>query len=721
MAVQTSGKALWTPATMNLRRGRNPYFVGREQILADIRKKFDDPDTSGKIIALVGMGGAGKSSLALEYALARKLQYDIIWWVTADNPARIAAEMAALGVKLDEQLAAETDLQTVCRAAVRELERRDGWLLIFDNALFPDQLSPFVPWGGAGHILITSRNIQWEPMSKAVPVPPWSRHESVAFLHKRIQGFKDDAVAEKLAAALGDLPLALEQAAACIEQTHVTPAVYLRRFEAYWGELLQRGTPAGEHPNFAAMAWELSFRQIETLDPVAGDLLNLCAFLGPEEIPISMLRDGATLLPQPLSAAAATPMGLTSPMTTLRQFSLAETPDKSVGIHRVVAMQARQRLSDQDRMKWSTAAVNLASQAFPFDSQNHNTWAICSKSLPHVLAATDYAREGHAPAKAVIDLLDRAGKFLLKQGQWQLARDTLEKALAMVNSTYGTRSPRYADIANNLGRARHRLGDFTNAMNLFESAMQIDGVLYGSQDPHMAAVANNFGMTLAAMGKPELAKERFQNALKVYEAHYGPEHLKVASVLNNLGFVLTQLNDLAGAQTALQRAMSIAEKNYGANHPNVACIVTNLAGVLKAHGQLDEAGHLYTRALGINEEAFGPDHAMVARDLTKVGQFMLDKGDFASAVQHLDRAVKISEATLGPNHPRTIARLSELGRAFTFAGNTDRAAQCFVEATKRSRPTPQIPAAKAPAVAAAAAVDEESFSDEEVPFRDPTD
>ena len=449
----------------------------------------------------------------------------------------------------------------------------------------------------------------------------------------------------------------MEQAAACIEQTHVTPAVYLRKFEAYWGELLQRGTPAGEHPNFAAMAWELSFRQIETIDPIAGDLLKRCASPRPRGNP----RQHVARWSQPPAPA---PWRRSDHSHGLDQshdhapaiLACPETPDKSVGIHRVVAMQARQRLSDRDRIKWSTAAVNLASQAFPFDSQNHDTWAICSKSLPHVLAATEYAREGHAPAKAVIDLLDRAGKFLLKQCQWQLARDTLEKALAMVNSTYGTKSPRYADIANNLGRARHRLGDFSSAMDLFESAMQIDGVLYGTQDPHMAAVANNFGMTLAAMGKPAQAKERFQNDLKVYEAHIAPEHVKVASVLNNLGYVLTQLNDLAGAQTCLQRSMSIAEKSYGINHPNVACIVTNLAAVLKAHGQLDEAGHLYTRALGINEQAYGPDHAMVAGDLTKVGQFMLEKGDFARAVTHLDRAVKISEATLGPNHPKTVAR-----------------------------------------------------------------
>jgi tetratricopeptide (TPR) repeat protein len=111
---------------------------------------------------------------------------------------------------------------------------------------------------------------------------------------------------------------------------------------------------------------------------------------------------------------------------------------------------------------------------------------------PHALAATEYARDGHAPAKAVIDLLDRSGRFMLKIGQAATARDTLEKALTMVKATYGERSPRTADIANNLGRAKHRLGDFSDAMGLFESAMQIDGMLYGANDPHMATVAQQF-------------------------------------------------------------------------------------------------------------------------------------------------------------------------------------------------------------------------------------
>ena len=103
---------------MNLRRGRNPYFVGRDQILGDIRSKFDDPEGAAKIIALVGMGGAGKSSLALEYAMARKLQYDIIWWITADNPARITAEMAAGGSGSRNNSPAETD------SASRQSRRR---------------------------------------------------------------------------------------------------------------------------------------------------------------------------------------------------------------------------------------------------------------------------------------------------------------------------------------------------------------------------------------------------------------------------------------------------------------------------------------------------------------------------------------------------------------------------------------------------------------------
>ena len=685
-------KGLWETSVWNIQQERNPYFVGRDEQLAAIKRGFDEAKNSHPVQALVGMGGSGKTSLALEYAHSRKMKYELIWFIHAENQVRMAADMAALAQRLDPH-ADDGDLQLACRRALRELERREEWLLIFDNAQFPTDLASYIPWSGSGHVLITSRNMEWKPMADTILIQPWKRDESIAFLSRRLKNFKDRSLANQLATALGDLPLALEQACACIEQTRTSPQNYLRQFENYWGELLTRGATATERPNFAAMAWELSFRQIEAIDPVASDLLTLCSLLGPDEIPLRLFRDGSMLLPQSLSDAAGIDLsGLRGPMATLRQFSLAQSDEKAISVHRVIAGLVRQRLGDQELMKWATIAVNLASQAFPYDSQNHETWAQCTESLPHALAATEYARDGHAPAKAVIDLLDRSGRFMLKIGQAATARDTLEKALTMVKATYGERSPRTADIANNLGRAKHRLGDFSDAMGLFESAMQIDGMLYGANDPHMATVANNFGMSLAAMGEPARARERFEKALKVYETHYGQDHLKVGSVLNNLGYVQMQLGDLAGARSSLQRALGIAESSFGPNHPNVACILANLAGVLKLHGLMDEAGHLYSRAMAIDERALGPNSPALARDLGKMGQFLLERGNLAGAVQHLDRCVRICESQLGENHPTTVNRLNDLGKAFTAAGNAQRAAECFVKANERSRKRDSAPA-----------------------------
>jgi tetratricopeptide (TPR) repeat protein len=679
MLKSIPGRPKGPPPVWNLFQRRNIHFVGREGHLQGLEHGFALAATP-RPRALTGAGGSGKTALAIEYAYSHQDQYDIVWWIRADTQASIAADLAALAPKLARSAQVFDTPRQACNAVIDELQRRDRWLLIFDNARRPEDLKPFLPAKGHGHVLLTSGNSNWESIAAVMPVNSLVRKESIEFLRVHLGGIEDAHAADQLAAALGDLPLALEQAAACINQANMTLADYLYDFENFWAEMLDHGRPMGPYPISAAMAWELSFRRMALLNPGAAQLLTLCGFFAPDEIPLPMIQNSLGALPDELAQTLQHPVDLHSALNTLEQFSLAKSAEQMISVHGVIGAMAQDRLSNIDRMSWATIALQIASTAFSFDSQNPNSWPACGEVLPHVLAATMHAQGAGVASQTVVDLLSRTGRFLLKLGNYGEARTLLELAHAQVKTTYGPQSAQAADIANNLARVRHRLGDLAGASALYDVALQIDRKIYGPGDPHLATVANNSAMTLVELGKLEAAKERFQWAIEVYQKSYPTHHPKIASVMNNLGFVLMQLKDYAAAKQWLEQALTITESTFGVGHPQVACIAANLGGAVRAGGDHAQARKLLDRALLIDETAFGPNHPAVARDLLNMGQLLSDQGNFDAAVKTLERALTITEAAYGGEHRETALCLNELGRALRGTGDINRAVDCLMRA-----------------------------------------
>jgi tetratricopeptide (TPR) repeat protein len=666
------------PPVWNLNQARNPFFSGRERLL----RELDGGEKPRSIQVLVGQAGTGKTSIAVEYAYSRQENYDIVWWVRGDTHATLAADLAALAPRLTNQPMPFSGPRQASAAAMEELRRRDRWLLIFDDIKRPQDLAPYLGAGLKGQVLITSTSLNWETPAVCHLVEAWSRSESVDYLEKRLRTTQGRQDADQLASALGDLPLALEQAAACIEQSLISYYDYLSDFENLWAELIGTRRKVGPYPTHVTMAWELSFRRIEMLNHTSAQLLTLCAFFASEKIPLQMILDAAHELPREMEAGIKDSASLNEAADILQKFALARFDHDTIWVHGVVSALIQDRLSNADRAAWATMAAYIAMNAFPFDSQNPQTWRACLDVLPHVLMATTNAQNAGVASQVVIELLSRTGRFILKQGQYGDARDLLQMALSLVGNT---KSALASDIGNNLARALHRLGDLSAASNLYENALQIDRAIYGPGDARFATVANNSAMTLVEMGMLAEARERFGWALAVYQKTYPPDHPKTASVMNNLGFVLLQQRDYAAARLCLERAMAITEKAIGPSHPQLACIAVNLGGALRGEKSFAAARKLYERAIAIDEEAYGPNHVSVARDLLSLGQLMSDQGDYEGAVKELERALGINENAYGPDHRETALCLDELGRALKAGGNLERAVDCMLRAAKAAR------------------------------------
>src|SRR5580698_2371087 len=303
-AMRSSGHRLagTLPRLWNI-PARNPAFTGREDLLAAVRVQLQAGQTA-VVQALHGMGGVGKTQLAAEYAHRFAGSYELAWWIDAEQGGLIADQVADLGQALG-CVPAGAGSQAVRAAVLAELRHRGRWLLIFDNAEAPVDVASWLP-GDGGHVLITSRERGWDEIATPVEVDVLSRAESIEMLRRRVRRLAE-ADADRLAAELGHLPLAIAQAAGFMADTGTPASQYLGLLQTRAGQLLDQGAP-GSYPQSLAAATAMITARLSDQDPAAAELASLCAFLAPEPIPEDLFTNAAGLLPGELAAQAADPL-----------------------------------------------------------------------------------------------------------------------------------------------------------------------------------------------------------------------------------------------------------------------------------------------------------------------------------------------------------------------------------------------------------------------------
>jgi Tfp pilus assembly protein PilF len=610
------------PPVWNVPRPPNPHFVGRATLLEETRQTLLRGQAAA-LVALHGLGGIGKTQLAAEYAHARHADYQAVWWLRAETEATLAEDLAALAraLKLPEHEAREVPV--IVAAVLRWLNTNTGWLLVFDNADEPAVVRAYLPQSRHGHVLITSRAPNWRGLAAPLAVETLDEDAATQFLLERTGqgGAAAEAAAKELAKELGGLPLALEQAGAYCEAAGQPLANYLRLFRQRQRELLQRGQP-DNYPATVATTWEISLQAAQQAALIAAELLNLCAFLAPEELPLTVLREHAEELPETLAAAVADELALEDALAALRRYSLLNRVDDGVTLHRLVQWVARDRLEATEQSRWAEAAVCVINGAFPYDSDDVRTWDECVKLLPHARAAVEFAETWSLALEATSRLVNQMGLYFLGRAQYADAKEYFERALRIDEAAFGPDHPNVAIRVNNLGSVLQYLGDLASARQHFERALRIDEAVFGSNHPDVARVVNNLGKVLQDLGDLAGAQQHFERALRIGEATLGPNHPNVAIRVNNLGSVLQALGDLAGARQNFERALPIFEATLGSNHPNVAGILNNLGTLLQALGDPAGARQNFERALHICTASLGEQHphtVLVRKNLAALG------------------------------------------------------------------------------------------------------
>ena len=681
------------PDIWNVPHPRNPRFIGRSELLSDLHAAF----SSGRCRqALVGLGGVGKTQLAVEYAYRYMAEYSVVWWLHAEEPATLASEYAALAGRLGLVEQNQVDLQTAVNAVQSWLERHGDWLLILDDARDPSECSAYIPRATTGHILVTSRNPNWRDSADPFRIGPLARGEATEFLQKRTRQNDLQAIAS-LCHALGDLPLALEQAAAYIETAGVSIAEYLTRFQNYTAV-----SPSEGDPHSIATAWKFSFDRLQREVPEAMELLSLLAFLAPDDIPRDLLVLGRTHLQSGLCAIVSDTQSLHRLLTELQRHSLIDVRGDALFVHQLVQAVARDRLAGQNTEgEWASAAVRVVAEAFPFQVNETGTWSGSARLVPQALTATQHAERLGVALKETGLLLNQVGLYLRSRAQLAAAEEVLRRALRIDEQVYGLDDPNVAISASNIGAVLQAKGDLEGALRYTQRALATAERVYGSDHPSVATLANNIGAILQEQGDLDGALQYTQRALAIDERVFGPDNPNVAVRTSNIGVILKNQGDLTGALRYAQRALAIAERAYGQDHPTVATLASNIGAILQAQGDLSGALQYTQRALAIDEKVYGSDHPEIATVANNIGQILRAQGDLESARRYTQRALAIAERVYGPDHPSVATRVNNLGQILQDQGDiegarrlTERALAIFEKAYGASHPTTTALAAK---------------------------
>jgi class 3 adenylate cyclase/tetratricopeptide (TPR) repeat protein len=610
--------------------------------------------------AISGLGGIGKTQLALAYAYAHLGDYDLVRWLRAEEPATLAADYAGLAPVLG--LDPSTPNQAALIAAVRgRLERAGRWLLVFDNATEPASLEAYLPRVGSGHILVTSRWREWEGMATALELEALPEPEAVALL----LGEDADVAAQRAAAAglaeeLGRLPLALAQARAFMRARQVDVTGYRAQLAATRPKVLAWRPPHAAYPLAVAQTWQASLDHAARDCPAACELMRLLAFFAPEAVPRGLFGAQPEVLPEGLRDA----FDRDTAIEALGRFSLARIEPDSLTVHRLVQAVTRDGLDEASARSHAEMAVRLVDAALPRPLLEHAHRSAVARLLPHTLAAAEAAERFEVGLAAAGAVLNDVGAYLREGAAWSEAEPLLQRALALRERALGREHPDLATSLDNLAQLYNATDRPAEAEPLYRRALAVRERALGPEHPRFAESLGCLGLFYFGTGRRAEAEPLIERAIATYERTLRPEHPELAYLLSHWAWLYHKTGRHAEAEPLYQRAIAVAEQALGPEHPRVAAFLRKLAWLYQGAGRPAEAEPLLRRALAIGEMALGPEHRDLATLLDNLAQIYQGAGRPAEAEPLLQRALALRERALGPDHPELAFSLNRLAALY---------------------------------------------------------
>jgi hypothetical protein len=633
---------------------RNPDFTGRDVLLSALEERLRTQSVTAVLPqALHGMGGVGKSQIATEYAYRHRADYDVVWWIPSEQPAQILRAMIELGetLGLNVGLEANTAVPAV-QEALRAGRPYPNWLLIFDNAETLDTVQPYLPQGGTGRVLVTSRNEQWSDIAEALEIDVFSRNESIELLRKHNPDISLDA-ANRLAEMLEDLPLAIGQATAWRATTHMPIEEYLELLAEKRVELAEQAAAPGYEIAVAA-AWTVALDRLGHENPAALQVLQACSFLAPEPISRELFLGPRTPPISPeLDATLQNPSRLNQAIRDIERYGLARIDyrDHSIQLHRLVKTVLVSQLTVEQREEMQHAAHLLLAGGNPGNPGLDNYWPRYHALLPHVVASEAVACEDVWARQLVLDIIE----FYYYWGDHEGCRNLAEEVVERWREHLGPDDPQTLKAARWLGFVQRTLGNFARATAINADSLDRLRAALGAENEEtldaMALVAGD----LRAAGDFSRARDLDQEAFRACLAAFGPNYPTTLVAAHSLGVSLRLTGEF---QTALERDAETSRRRadvLGVNHPLTLLTLNGLTLDLRECGRYLEANAEQEKLYERIHNVLGQDHPqtlMAARNLA-VSRRRAGEHEKARKLAH-DTMTSFGRR-FGVLHPDTIA------------------------------------------------------------------
>ena len=496
---------------------RNRFFVGRDTFIEELRENFQSNSRPalqhhGRI-ALFGLGGIGKTQIALEFIYRSRSSYCRIYWISAATQESLLDGYQRIGKRANVPIAADSKPVEVAEQVVLWLKRTPNWLLVVDNLDDIDVLSTrnlgisniinsLLPEPGPGqHTLITTRNPKADHIpAQAKEVQLFKEIDSIALLSSLsgiliLPGSKEEEVAQKIAEELGNLPLAISQAGSYIKEKSEGFAEYLEHYTRYRSRV-NSWIPEGPrpYPHSVATTWMMSFNEIRKNNATAAQLFQLLAFFNPDGILIEFLKSGTEGMDDDLKRFVLDDYEFKEALSSFETFSLIkwDRQSKNIWIHRLVQAVVKDAMSDAELTTFRAMTVNICNQSFP-QEWNNKTYAVCRLYVGQLIGPLMDPET--SVMKESAEVMHRVGAFLRNDGKMLDSEHLLVRSFEIDRRMLGVEHPDTLTSMNNLASTYWAQGRTAEAAALQEEALEKRRRILGVEHPNTLASMNNLAST----------------------------------------------------------------------------------------------------------------------------------------------------------------------------------------------------------------------------------
>ena len=638
------------PCYWNVPHLRNVNFAGREDELKTLRQTLSSGGSASVTQTITGLGGVGKTELALEYVYRSAGCYSGVWWLRAETQSTLLADYAAMATVLELAGSKDKKQKELVKDVQAWLNRHAGWLLIFDNARAPAQIQMLLPTSQNHHLIVTSRMPHWGTISVQLKLSVMTEFEASTFLAART-GLTNSEESSLLAAALGRLPLALEQAAAYIKECGMTYSKYLSLLDVEAPRLLRRGKPINYQYTIAS-TWNVSLRYVLRQNPGAMNLLRSVAFLHPDAIPLSLLQKVSKYFASEQFMYPHNEVEFYDAVRLLGKLSLVAIFYDQLSIHRLIQLVIREQMNLQERQQLVKAVLGTITGEFQFNELDVDTWRTSNELVPHCVEIVRRALECEIHPNDLANLALTAGKCLRNYEDLETAESILTSVIHVLGSSGDGDTKILTLCLNELAAVYMTWGRGEEALPFLQQALGLDKANFGPQSMHAAVRMTNIGVVYyitydhAKKQIKELlvkAIKMYQAALPIFEKHATDREgrLRLGTLVNNIGCVYNRLLEFDKALEYLSKALEISRGLNESDDYGSALTTMSIGTSYHGRGEYEKGAEYHSKALAILQGLVGNEHSQIGQAYFGLAQDFFKLGRLADARKCYLRAVEI--------------------------------------------------------------------------------